>query len=142
MLYHIIDGRNEEKSYTFDELVDFFEPGENEESHYEWEDIRNLYDLREFIGQHKNGVKVEEKPENIDILMLAGSTKAEAESHLEAGTTVYTDFEENFDLYMDEWGVNEEEKEGYKQMIASKKPVPDWAIVEHDGKTYYIQYCL
>ncbi len=142
MLYRIIDGRNEGKSYTFDELLDFFEPGEDEESHYEWEDVRNLYDLRTFIERHKNGTKVEEEPENIDILMLAGSTKTEAEKHLEAGATVYTDFEENFDLYMDELDATEEEKEEYKQMIENKKPVQDWAVVEYDGKTYYIQYCL
>ena len=58
MLYRIIDGRNEGKSYTFDELLDFFEPGEDEESHYEWEDVRNLYDLRTFIERHKNVTKV------------------------------------------------------------------------------------
>lgn len=142
MLYHIIDGRNGGKSYTFDELLDFFEPGEDTESHYEWEDIRNLYDLRTFIERHKNGTKVEEEPENIDILMLAGSTKAEAEKHLEAGATVYTDFEENFDLHMDELDATEEEKEEYKKMIENKIPVQDWAVVEYDGKTYYIQYCL
>ena len=52
------------------------------------------------------------------------------------------DFEENFDKYMEEWSFDEEEKEGYKNMIATGEPVADWGIVEDGERTYYIQYCL
>ena len=82
------------------------------------------------------------KTREIEILMQDGCTRAEAEKHLKKGTTIFEDFEENFDKYMEEWDYDEEEKEGYKNMIATGEPVADWGIVEYDEKTYYIQYCL
>mgnify|MGYP000761078257 FL=1 len=39
---------------------------------------------------------------------------------------------------MDEWGVDEEEREEYKQMIEGKKILPDWGIVKDAGKVYYL----
>lgn len=79
---------------------------------------------------------------DIEILMKDGCTKAEAEKHLKRGTTIFTDFEENFDSYMQEWGINTEDQAEYKEMIETKKPMPDWGIVEDASKIYYIQYCL
>lgn len=81
---------------------------------------------------------------NLEILMMDGCTKSEAEKHLERGTTVFEgeDFEKNFESYMDEWDVGEEEREQYRAMIDQKKPAPDWGIVEDGGKTYYIMYVL
>lgn len=81
------------------------------------------------------------KTREIEILMQDGCTRAEAEKHLKNGTTIFEDFEENFDKYMEEWSFDEEEKETYKNMITTGEPVADWGIVE-DGRTYYIQYCL
>ena len=79
---------------------------------------------------------------DVEILMKNGCTKTEAENHLKNGSTIFTDFEENFTQYMDEWGVDEEEREEYKQMIEGKKILPDWGIVKDAGKVYYIAYCL
>lgn len=79
---------------------------------------------------------------DIEVLMMDGCTKSEAEKHLKHGTSVLDDFEENFDSYMNEWGVEEEEKEKYKKMVNEKEPAEDWGIVEYRDKTYYIAYCL
>ncbi len=78
----------------------------------------------------------------IEILMMDHCTRAEAEKHLSRGTLVFDDFEEFFEKYMSEWGIEGEEKEEYKTMIKDKKPVMDWGIVEDGGKTYYISYAL
>lgn len=42
----------------------------------------------------------------LNILMMDGCTKSEAEKHLQAGTVIIDgeDFKKNFDIYMDEWG--------------------------------------
>lgn len=78
----------------------------------------------------------------IEILMLDGCTKAEAEKHLKKGTVIYSDLEERFAEYMQEWNIDEEEQEAYKEMVNGGAPVLDWGVVKKDGKTYYIQYCL
>ena len=83
-----------------------------------------------------------EREIKIEILMCDRCTKAEAEKHLEKGTTIFEDFEENFNEYMQEWGIDEESQELYRQMIDDKIPVEDWGIVEKDNKTYYIMYVL
>ena len=63
--YHIIEkhnrnAREELKSYSFDELKDFFEPNEEfEESHSEWEEIEDLFALREFLEHEADGMEVE-----------------------------------------------------------------------------------
>lgn len=82
------------------------------------------------------------KTREIEILMQDGCTRAEAEKHLKNGTTIFEDFEENFDKYMEEWSFDEEEKAEYRKMVAEKKPLTDWGIVEDGERTYYIQYCL
>lgn len=81
---------------------------------------------------------------NLEILMLDGCTKSEAEKHLKYGTVVFygEDFEKNIDSYMDERDADEEERAEYRRMIDEKKPAADWGIVEHDGKTWYIMYVL
>lgn len=81
---------------------------------------------------------------NIEILMMDKCTKQEAEKHLKNGTVVFEgeDFEKHFDDYMDEWGMDEEERLEYRAMIDAKKPVADWGIVEHEGTTWYIMYVL
>lgn len=81
---------------------------------------------------------------DLEILMMDGCTKSEAEKYLKNGTTVFEgeDFEKNFDSYMDEWGVDEDERAEYKAMIDEKKPVANWGIVEHEVNTWYIMYVL
>lgn len=82
------------------------------------------------------------KEKQIEILMKDGCTKSEAEKFIKQGTTIYTDFEENFDDYMVEWYASEEDIEKYKQMIDTKIPATDWGVVEEDNKVYYIAYVL
>ena len=70
--YHIIEKHNRNarevlQSYSFDELKDFFEPNEEfEESHSEWEEIEDLFDLREFREHEADGMEgeytIEEEP--------------------------------------------------------------------------------
>ena len=79
---------------------------------------------------------------NLEILMADNCTRSEAEKHLERGTVVFDDLEEHFSDYMAEWGMDEEEQEKIQEMIRSKKPLPDWGVVQDEGKTFYIMYCL
>ena len=85
----------------------------------------------------------------IEILMEDRCTRAEAEKHLKNGTTIFEDFEENFDKYMEEWKYLAEDEEeynnmveSYRNMIETGEPVTDWGVVKLEGKTYYIQYVL
>ena len=85
----------------------------------------------------------------IEILMEDRATKSEAEKLLKMGTTIFEDFEENFDKYMEEWKYLAEDEEeyikmveGYKKMIETGEPITDWGVVKLEGKTYYIQYVL
>lgn len=84
------------------------------------------------------------KERQIEIIMLDGSTKSEAEKHLRNGSVIFDgeDFEKHFESYMGEFDADEEEREQYRAMIDQKKPAPDWGIVEDEGKTYYIMYVL
>ena len=85
----------------------------------------------------------------IEILMEDRCTKSEAEKHLKNGTTIFEDFEENFDKYMEEWKYLAEDEEeynnmvkSYRNMIETGEPVTDWGVVKLEGKIYYIQYVL
>ena len=82
-----------------------------------------------------------DRTKEIEILMQDRCTKSEAEKHLNNGTIIFEDFEENFDFYMKELECDEE-KERYKKMIDTKAPIADWGVVEYDGHTYYIMYVL
>ena len=78
----------------------------------------------------------------IELLMLDRCTKSEAEKHLKNGSTIFEDFEENIESYLDEWNIEEEDKDEYRKMVTDKIPARDWGIVEDNGKTYYIMYIL
>ena len=78
----------------------------------------------------------------IEILMEDRHTRSEAEKHLKNGTTIFEDFEENFESYLNEWDIDEEDRNEYRRMAKEKIPATDWGIVEKDGKTYYIMYVL
>lgn len=83
------------------------------------------------------------EPTEIEILMADRCTRKEAEKYLLDGTTIYDDFEENFDSYMKEWDwADEEDIASFKKMIETKKPIRDWGVVELYEKTYYIMYAL
>ena len=43
------------------------------------------------------------REKQIEILMEDRATRSEAEKLLKNGTTIFEDFEENFDKYMEEW---------------------------------------
>lgn len=78
----------------------------------------------------------------IELLMMDRCTKSEAEKHLKDGSTVFEDFEENIENYLNEWNIGESDKDEYRKMVMNKIPVRDWGIVEDNGKTYYIMYAL
>lgn len=84
------------------------------------------------------------KMTDIEVLMKNGYSKRKAEEELKRGTVVFEgeDFERHFDDYMEEWGVDEDEQEKYRKMLEEKIAIPDWGIVEDNGNTYYIMYCL
>lgn len=156
MKYNIIDlnernARTELKKYTFDEVLKFFEPSEElkadaPELAEKWDEINNVEDLKEFLNAEAGGMeqpyKIVENPDDLDILIVDGCTEAEAKKHLERGTMVYSDMEEKFDKYVEEWQLDEEEREAIRNMIDTKEPARDWGIVDIDGKTYFIQYVL
>ena len=78
----------------------------------------------------------------IELLMLDRCTKSEAEKHLKNGSTIFEDFEENIESYLNEWNIEEEDKDEYRKMVTDKIPVRDLGIVEDNEKTYYIMYVL
>lgn len=79
---------------------------------------------------------------DIEILMKDGCTESEANKHLKNGTTIFTDFEENIESYLDEWDIDEEDRDEFRKMVSDGIPARDWGIVKDDDKTYYIMYCL
>ena len=74
--------------------------------------------------------------------MQDGCTRAEAEKHLKNGTIIFEDFEQHFESYLKEWDFDEDLESDIRKMVETKKPAPDWGVVEQDGKTYYIMYAL
>ena len=82
------------------------------------------------------------REKEVELLMKDGDTRSEAEKHLKDGAMIIEDLEENLESYLDEWGVEEEDREAYRNMIKKKIPVADWGIVEDGGKTFYIMYVL
>lgn len=74
--------------------------------------------------------------------MKDGDTRSEAEKHLKDGAMIIEDLAENLESYLDEWDVEEEDREAYRNMVENKIPVADWVIVEDGGKTFYIMYVL
>lgn len=88
-----------------------------------------------------------DRTKEIEILMKDRYTKSEAEKALKCGTTIFEDFEENFDKYMEEWkdGFYDDEDylkmvNEYRKMIETGEPANDWSIVKLEGKTYYIEH--
>ena len=81
----------------------------------------------------------------IEILMEDRCTKSEAEKYLNNGTIIFEDFEENLDSYIKEFSDEDVigfDEKSFREMVETKKPLPDWGVVEKDGKTYYIMYAL
>ena len=83
------------------------------------------------------------KEREIEILMMDGCTKAEAEKFLKNNRcTIFTDFEERFESYMKEWMAEAEAVQEYRRMIETKNPATDWGVVETEEQTYYIMYVV
>ncbi len=76
----------------------------------------------------------------VRIIMLDGCTRSEAEGHLEKGSVVFPDFQENIDLYVNE--LNAFDEKDLREMAKTGKPMEDWGVVKEDGKTYFIMYVL
>ena len=84
----------------------------------------------------------EKRMTNIEILKKDGCTEKEAKWFLANNTTVYEDFEENFESYLEEFDCDKDEIAELKEMIDKKIPLTDWGIVQDGDKTYYIMYAL
>lgn len=82
------------------------------------------------------------REKEVELLMKDGDTRSEAEKHLKDGAMIIEDLAENLESYLDEWDIEEEDREAYRNMIENKIPVADWGIVEDGGKTFYIMYVL
>lgn len=81
--------------------------------------------------------------EKIKILMEDGCTREDAIRHLSTGTIIFDDFEEHIASYCIELAGGDEDLKGeLRKMVENKTPLKDWGIVEMEGKTYYIMYCL
>ena len=85
----------------------------------------------------------------IEILMEDRCTKSEAKKHLKNGTTIFDDFEENFEKYMEEWKYLAEDEEEYtkmvecyKKMIKTGIPVTDWAVVKKFICKFLLAFCF
>lgn len=108
-------------------------------------DAKEVYNL--FFEMMKDNHESEDKTmtteRQIEILMEDGCTKSEAKKYLDRnGVTIFTaeDFEGNFDRYMEEWYIDEDDLQAYKDMIEKKIPIVDWGIVTDEEGTYYIMY--
>ena len=82
------------------------------------------------------------REKEIEILIKDGCTKKNAERHLKNGTIIFDDFEENLETYLNEWDIEEEDRDEFRKMVFDKIPVGYWGIVNEDEKTYYIMYSL
>lgn len=79
--------------------------------------------------------------QKIAILMEDHCTSAEAKKFVTTNNaTIYT--ADELINEMQYWGLEDNEKLDYLQMINAKKALPDWGIVDYEGKTYYIGYIL
>ena len=78
----------------------------------------------------------------IEILMKDSCTRKEAERFLDRYTEIFkaSDFENNLESYLDDWGIDEDDREDYRRMVSDGDAVTDWSIVELDGEKYYISY--
>ena len=85
-----------------------------------------------------------DRRKEIEILVEAGSTKSEAEYHLNRGTIVYevADFLEFFEEYTQ--GCESEDQERIKSFVEEGKDgvCDDYAMVTYDGAQYLIEYVL
>lgn len=79
---------------------------------------------------------------DLEIMMMDGCTKLDAEKHLKNGSVVFYDLSENLEKYLDEWDADDDRREELREMVQTGKPAEDWGIVHDGGKTYYIMYVL
>lgn len=85
-----------------------------------------------------------DRRKEIEILVEAGSTRSEAEYHLDRGTIVYgvADFLEFFEEYTQ--ACEPEDKERIKSFVEEGKDgvCGDYTMVTYDGTQYLIEYVL
>lgn len=93
--------------------------------------------------------------EKVKILEQNWNTRAEAEKHLQAGTVIFSDFEEKFDDYINEWfgesltsnnsfirSEAEHSVAKLRNMVETRVACKSWGVVYDGGKAYYIMYVL
>lgn len=110
-----------------------------------------LNELERMIESMDNNEKEMKFERDINILIADNCTRNEAIKHLNDGTIVYEDFEENFDYYIKEYqqqfaDENDEDfieyVEHMRLLMEYKGRTSDESWVKYDGKWYFVEYCL
>ena len=77
------------------------------------------------------------RDKKIKLLMMDGCTKSEAEKFLKKGSVIFEDFEEHIEDYLEEWDIEEEDKEEYRKMLVDKIPAKDsWRLTNYTVEEY------
>lgn len=79
---------------------------------------------------------------DLEVMMMDGCTKLDAEKHLKSGSMVFDDFAENLEMYLDVWDEDADCREELRKMVETGKPADDWGVVKDGEKTYFIMYIL
>lgn len=131
-----------ESNSTIDEMLKIFND-EEVESFTAQDDGMVYIDLK--YGTYES-IFGDFTPDDFKALILDGNTYREAERSLNRGTAiVYSahDFEVNFNDYMEQWGINQDQDEldEFRAMLDYEVAVADWSIIKIDGEVaYYIEY--
>lgn len=81
------------------------------------------------------------REQKIEILMDCRCTRKEAVNFVDKNdATFYTADELINDMQY--WGLEDNEKLDYLQMIDTKQALADWNVVDYNGVTYFISFCL
>lgn len=83
------------------------------------------------------------KEQKLEILMDCRCTRKEAVNYVDKNdVTFYTADELLADLDSYVFEDDNEEYKQYIEMIKTKKALPDWNVVDYNGTTYFIGFCL
>ncbi len=142
MRYTVIDNydkANKLEFKSFEKMLDYFEPNKEElsELHEEWEQVKDAFDLHDFLRNAEDDERFEivEVPEDVDILMLDGCARAEAEKFIKAGTAIYTDEKEIVEVAKE---VSDDEIITIDNIKNGN--VTDISHVRYNDNDYYIVY--
>lgn len=82
------------------------------------------------------------REKEVELLMKDGDTRSEAEKHLKDGAMIIEDLEENLENYLDEWGVEEEDREAYRNMIEKRSRLQTGESLKMAEKLFILCMCF